>query len=766
MKDSNKFSDDIIIEAARLELTDEIFSTREEVIGITIDGETSKDLDDAIFVEKRENGYLVKVSIADVAGLIKVDSAIYREALQRVETRYFSGYNVPMLPPQLSENRLSLLENEMRPTLTFGMELNANLDVQQFTIQETFVKNQRQLGYGLVDEILDNKPDDPHYGLLSDCIALAERLLNKRRNRGALAIYDLQHLMFTDEEGQVLPLSGERANKGNLIIQELMILTNQTVARLFAKKDVPFLYRNHTVKQSTPERDEIIEQFNAALLNPTLLNTLSQRAALWFNRATYEPVLKGHFGLNEAAYTHVTSPIRRLPDLINQYIIKAYLTRRPIPQTHDNLVWLSEIVNMKMAQARDEKSEFLKEKAQAKARFQVVHATVKDMVNMDSNEFRLLLKQACRHALISDEFERAVLTRFEVNKIDVSYLYVILFESLGESEVWERLREKAMSFAAANPGYSSQLLHLLTQKGDITYIDVEVKDKQHGFLARIVANLDGGKFSTRYYAAGVSKKEAQHKASYNFINSYLKNSLVTVDQTREPEIKEIAPVNALSPEENFVGQLNDFCTGRAGWSMPSYQFTRSGPSHQPLITCDCKLETPGGPISAPGAGTNKKVAKQMASKSILMMLSEKALYFNNLSARPDAEIQRNNYISQLNEICQQNSWGAAVYEFEQSGLSHQPVFTCVVTVETPNGGKYTTGIGPSKKVAKQMAAKNLVKEKMAEVAAAKAIEDAANKLAEEAANKIAEEAANKLAEEAANEVAEESSETIAETVIA
>ncbi len=707
MKDSNKFPDDVFLEATRLELTEEVFTGREQVMGVTIDGESSKDLDDAIFVQKREGGYLVQVSIADVTELITIDSAIYREAMQRVETNYFSGYNVPMLPNQLSENKLSLLENELRPTLTFWIELSHNLEVQQLTIGQTFLKSERKLSYPQVDEILDTNRDDRHYDLLTECFTLAQRLLDRRRKRGALAIYDLQHHLFTDEEGQILLLAGERANKGNLIIQELMILTNQTVAKFFARKDIPFLYRNHTIKQSTPERDEIIKQFNAALLNHTLLSTLSQRSALWFNRATYDPILKGHFGLNEAAYAHVTSPIRRLPDFINQYIIKAYISKQTIPYTHDSLVWLSEIMNMKMAQARDEKSDFLKEKAQARARFQVVHSNVRDMVHMDSNEFRLLLKQACRHALISDDFERALLTRFELNKIDVSYLHVILFESVGESDVWERLREKALSFAVTNPGYSSQLLHLLTQKGDITHCEVEVKEQPHGFLARIIGNLDGGKFSTRFFAAGVSKKEAQHKASYNFIISYLKNSLVTIDQTREPEIKDIAPINALSPEENFVGQLNDFCTGRPGWSMPGYQFMRSGPSHQPIITCECKLETPGGIITTIGIGTNKKIAKQLVSKNALSILSEKTLFYDSLTAKPDSEVQRNNYVSQLNELCQQNNWATPLYEFQQSGASHQPMFSCTVIIETPDGEKRFYGNGSSKKVAKQMASKGI-----------------------------------------------------------
>lgn len=710
------FSAEILAEVSNVSLADVLATRQDDVIGVTIDGETSKDLDDAIYVEvTEEGGYNVQVSIADVAALVSPNSQLFAEALNRVQTQYRATHNIPMLPPELSEDQLSLLPDQQRPALTFDIQVSAGLDVQQIKIRETVLHSKRRFNYAEVDEIISHQPDDPDYALLVACNNLAQQLLEKRRTKGALAIYDLKQGIFTNEEGQVVPLDADRANKGNLIVQELMILTNQATANYFAEQDIPILFRNHTVKQSTPDRDEIIAQFNAAIINPTILDTLSNRSALWFNRATYDSVLKGHFGLNEVAYTHVTSPIRRIPDLINQQIIKSFITQQGSPYSRDGLTDLATGINEKITEMKDEKVEYFREKAAAKARHQAVNAHTERLLNMDSNDFRQVLKQVCRTGIMGEEFENALMIRFDTNTVDVSHLYIIFFEMVGDGGVWSRIRDRALLHANDNPGFNSQLLNLQTQKGNLSRYEIEIKQDDDGFIARVIASSNAGYFSTPVYAKGANKKDAQHRASYNFLVGYLDHSLVSPHETQEPSKANVISAlenlgvrkndGANNSEENYVGRLNEYCAGKNGWAMPQYAFEKSGPSHQPLITCECVLQTGHDPVTASGIGTNKKVAKQVAARNILEIIFRDGVEF---AAEPPPGVppkQDTNHVGSMNELCQRHRWPMPTYDFEQSGPSHNPHFTCHITVQTDEGPVIITGEGSSKKVAKQSTAK-------------------------------------------------------------
>jgi ribonuclease R len=715
MAKQDNFSKEVQKEINNLAFAPSLFEGRERDVGLTIDGPTSKDLDDAIFVERVENGYSVQVLIADVASLVTKDSSIYNEALDRVETQYRSDYNTPMLPRSLSEDRLSLLEGQRRPTITFYIDVSDELEVQKIEIRETFFQNVRRMNYKEVDDIIENNPKDPDYNMLVICNNLAQQLLEKRRKRGALVIYDLKRNVFTNEEGQILPLDSDRANKGNLIVQELMILANQTTAKFFAEQNIPFLFRNHTIKQSTPSRDEIISQFNAAVINPYLIEKLGERVALWFERAVYEPVLKGHFGLNEAAYAHVTSPIRRFPDLINQQIVKAFIKQDETPYSQEDLVKLSTQINEKIVEIRDARAEYFKTKATVKAQYQASNSSIDGLVAMDSNEFRLVLKQVCRSGIIGDDFEHALKTRFDINKVDVSHLYTIFFDMVGSGGVWSRFREWALNFAYANPGYSNQLLNLQTQKGNLSHYEMEIKQAQEGFMARVIAATNAGVFSTEYYAYGQSKKEAQHKASFSFLMGYLEHTLVVPNQTKEPE--EFALPSITNAEdnpfqsstgtnnENYVGQLNELCASKVGWSMPRYQFRQAGPSHQPIISCECILETGQEPVTAGGTGTSKKVAKQTSAQHMLDIIFRDEVVFSPREVTEGvSNVQEENYVGRLNESCQRHGWPLPIYQFDQAGPSHNPDFTCIVTIQPAEGAKEIVGKGTSKKEAKQTAA--------------------------------------------------------------
>ncbi|OQY48485.1 MAG: hypothetical protein B6242_02130 [Anaerolineaceae bacterium 4572_78] len=705
-----KFPEEVLAESDNFEFSNEVFEEREEITGITIDGAGSKDLDDAIFVQKLEDGYRISVSIADVAFSVRHESPLFEEALLRGATIYKRRYTVPMLPYQLSEGKLSLVQNSPRPTITFDMVLNTKFEVANINIKETFIKNRRRMSYDEVDRIIGNKPDDPDHVFLVECFNLAQILLRKRQEQGALAVYDMANKIFTNEEGHLITLN-DTEHKGNLIVQELMILTNQATARFLAKQGVPILFRNHTVQRYTPTHREIMSQYNAALVNPQLLESLIQRVALWLNRAVYSPVLEGHFGLNEIAYTHVTSPIRRISDLINHYIIRAFINEQPLPYTHDDLVTLSKIVNERLYSQREETSQYFKKMAYAEAHKEAKESSVEYLASMEISQFKPIIKQSCRDDLMNDEFEKALILRFTHNKMDVIQLYYIIFESVGKSEVWDRIRDKALLYVLQSIGFSIQLLNLELQKGNLRSYDIEVKEKLAGFLARVVAVTSDGIMSTPSYILDNTKKRARHVASNDFLEHYLAGTLIPAHETKFP--KKIGNTVS-SPKkdkdivyENYVGRLGEICAENH-WQTPQYSYQKIGPSHQPTITCECSVNAIQDIVKASGIANSKKTAKHVSARNILLKIDEMDLE-NMTPSESDKECMptEENYVGILNEVCQRLEWSSPKYEFQQFGSLHQPSFVCTLRLHDSRKLREISGTGTSKKASKQMAAEKM-----------------------------------------------------------
>lgn len=710
----NNFSETALSEAHSLEISADRFNRSETVTGITIDGPNSKDLDDAILLHKKKNGFLLQISIADVASVVAPTSHIFREALNRVRTIYTNRGNIPMLPHLLSENKLSLLEGEERQAMTFNLVISPEGEIRNIEIHETIFRSRRRLSYAQFDKILKREKDDPDYDLIVDCSNLAQFLLDTRRQKGALAIYDLKRRIYTTEEGIVLPLGEERAHLANIVVQEFMILVNKAVAHFFAEQERELLFRNHLVSHNAPGREEVITQFNQALLDPKFLGALSRRSNLWFNKATYDPVLKGHFGLNEAAYTHVTSPLRRVPDLINQLQIKAFLHKEDAPFPHENLAILSENINKKMRQKRKERVDFFKEKAKKKIYYQLAGTSIEELVEMNSNEFKRILKEAIPGKVHSEILLQSLTRRFELKSIDVNHLYLILFETDEADEHWGRFKKMALNFASENPGYSNQLLNMAVQNGKLNDIEVETQTYQAVFLARIISTRDGGEISIRWYATGSNKKEALHRASLKFLEGLLEDSLVSGAETMIPAqlISSGPPADSIPTNENFVGQLYEICSRQKDWSLPSYRFQVSGPSHQPLVKCECSLETPEQVLESSGIGSNKKTAKQIAARGILELLPEKMakqpLQYQIPEIGEEFEPDKN-YVGMLLEICQKNHWELPDYLYSQEGVSPQQTFHCTLFLKPGQEVQEFYGDGVSKKSARQNAAFNGLK---------------------------------------------------------
>ena len=331
--------------------------------GITIDGPRARDLDDAFWLEEKGDGYILHVSIADVGYNIKADSFIDIEARKRCFTRYLKHANLPMFPHKYSEGVLSLLHGKNRPAITISIPIDSLGETKTPTIRKTVLKNKAKLSYEKAALIMESAKHQ-YNEVLKNSHDLAQLLFRKRRKSGAITIYSLHNRLTTTEEGLVKMISPEDAFNSHILIQEFMILTNQIVAVFFANNNIPGLFRNHTSKAISPDRNLLLSDVNNVINLGDIgrIETLVERFALIFNKAEYSPIIKGHFSLNLPAYMHITSPIRRFADLVNIRQLSAFISNKKLPYSMSELVEIGKHINDVALAYKEEKNEYFRKR--------------------------------------------------------------------------------------------------------------------------------------------------------------------------------------------------------------------------------------------------------------------------------------------------------------------------------------------------------------------------------------------------------------------
>lgn len=315
---------------------------------ITIDGEHSKDFDDAISVRENEFGYELDVHIADVTHYVRRDSKIDKEALKRATSIYFADRVIPMLPESLSNGICSLNEGVERLTLSVLMKIDRDGNVYDSRICEGVIKSKARMTYEKVAKILDG--DESLCSIYSFLIpmlqkadALAKILRQKRLDKGSVE-FDITETEFDfDKDKNVVGIHPLSRLVSHSIIEEFMLIANETVAKKFALMKAPFVYRVHEtppIEKVSALReflqslgikftDEPSPQDYSDLLSNTeenLKGVVSRVALRSMSKADYRPDCKGHFGLAKKFYCHFTSPIRRYPDLAIHRIIKDFIS--------------------------------------------------------------------------------------------------------------------------------------------------------------------------------------------------------------------------------------------------------------------------------------------------------------------------------------------------------------------------------------------------------------------------------------------------------
>ena len=324
-----------------------------DMLMITIDGEDAKDLDDAVSVQRLENGnYLLGVHIADVGHYVKEDSVLDKEALERATSVYLVDRVIPMLPQKLSNGICSLNAGEDRLAMTCMMEINSQGVVVSHDIFESVIHVNYRMTYQNVTKILLNQDEAlcrkyrDILSMLQEMAQLQMILEKKRKLRGAIEFYAPESKVILDKKGHPIRIEWREQGVADKIIEEFMLCANETVAEHFFWMEVPFLYRVHEEPKMEDVLDvnkflqafgynikglsnhvhakayqNVVEQV-AGKPEEMMINTVMLRS---MQHARYDVEALGHFGLAAQYYSHFTSPIRRYPDLAIHRIIKELL---------------------------------------------------------------------------------------------------------------------------------------------------------------------------------------------------------------------------------------------------------------------------------------------------------------------------------------------------------------------------------------------------------------------------------------------------------
>ncbi len=318
---------------------------------VTIDGEDSKDFDDAISVRRLSDGaFELGVHIADVSHYVREKSALDAEAYNRGTSIYLADHVVPMLPERLSNDLCSLVPGRTRLTLSCVMTIDSVGNVVDYNIYKSAIKSSKRLTYSIVTRVLEGnmalrEQYSDYVGMFEDMRTLALILRDKRMRRGAIDFEFPEPYFYIDEDGKVADIFPRELGVSNRIIEEFMLAANETVADHCRRLFIPCVYRVHERPEAEKMQhlSKVAGLFGYKLKTKDTPSPKSLQSLLFKAEGTNsQPVLStimlrsmmkaryceenlGHFGLAADSYCHFTSPIRRYPDLIVHRILKEWL---------------------------------------------------------------------------------------------------------------------------------------------------------------------------------------------------------------------------------------------------------------------------------------------------------------------------------------------------------------------------------------------------------------------------------------------------------
>ncbi len=468
---------------------------RKRVQGFTVDGTTSRDLDDAIWVEVFGNVLKVQVHIADPTEEIELNSDIEKEARSRLFTRYLAQGNIPMLPRYISEDKCSLWPDVERPTLTVETRIDQTGFMLDYSIYESTLVSLKKFSYDEVETILQEKKAIDLYLPIKLAELVKDILSAKRQELGAIGAVQRKGY-FTDEEGRII----SDYSRSQSIIAEFAILANTIVAKWAKERSLPIVYRNHQAIAKDTEALRV-HMNNFILSKEERFKYYHQ-----LGKAQYSTTNKGHFALALPGYLHFTSPLRRFADFLNHRMIKAYLRGKSVPYPVSKLEKIANRINSLQNKANENKSEKFKE------RFFKQASVATDYNSFNDKElFRIIQTGDFNEQLLIETYQERIKNNNLKEKCTIAGLFLI--------------KSKTIQTAVAQAIPDSDVLRILNlatsllEKLHLEFIELENSET----LKKTQANLNFNGIEIKAIGTGINKKTAKSEAAKSCLLKWIEN---------------------------------------------------------------------------------------------------------------------------------------------------------------------------------------------------------------------------------------------------
>ena len=575
------------------------FGSRPLVKGFTIDSPHSLDLDDALWVETHGELAKIQIHIADPTALIEIGSPLDLAVRQRLSTLYFSRGRAPMLPPALSEQKLSLLEGEPKFTLTLDIELNSTGEILHSQIFESCFLSLGKLSYQQAEQI-SNNPEHQLFLPLNSAQLWAQILNRLRVNQGAFAGI-IKGNFYLNEDGQIQPLSC----RSEVLIAEYMILANTVVAQWLVDQSFTGLYRNH-LPQPDLEPNLIGSDFES-VDNQDFRAHYSHCLA----KANYSSLCQGHLALATPSYLHFTSPLRRFADFLVHRLVKASLAGQPSPYTRAQIDTIADQLNQFHLQQKANKANYLKQKRDRNL------LQITNYSPLEPKDFSRLIELS----LAQDSFSQIrpeLEIRLQAGQLTNTDLSLILFQTDDlplQQQIFHHLEDHRFVNLLHNcPKILDQITHL-------QYEELLFQPEQLLFISRLIITLHDRDLTTPEPVQGKNKKDAKIQAYKFWLQAYLQRQLVPPDQSSslttdfihlEPEVVEFRHPSPAHTLHNLCQQQK--------WKKPRFQYTRQ----DGLFLCTATLHLPSSSLSTVGQAQKKRTAQNLAADFLLTQLESLA----------------------------------------------------------------------------------------------------------------------------------------------
>lgn len=619
---------------------------------ISMDPPQSRDLDDAISVERIGSRWIVDVCVPDVPSLLGRDGKHDGDARKRVVTRYGGSFIRQGMLPEALVSGLSLTPHRRTPMCWFRLMLGEDLSIEDVQIRRIRHRTAARMTYLEADEALA-KPGHDHHQDISTMWDLAMRLHARRRVRTG-ASFDVERHQYTNEEGLILQMGEMESHRSHLIVMELMILVNEALAGHCHKKGIPVIYRNHRPRDMSSglRQDVRREMSEVEGLGPEEASERMKALASRIGPASFGVSPEGHWGLDVSAYGYFTSPLRRYCDIVNIRALVHGDMEPDLPETARHID----------ATTREQKEESAEHHGKASRRHLAAMIARVGRACMEGRDIHTILRACIENGVVAEEVQEEVQGRMDRGALSGKDIEAVFTH--GRSLLPAAFLEEMGKWISSD-----------RQRQIVLVRDMVLRQR----IVRIPSGEDGRE------NVSLALREISDKFGMNLSEDWMRHE----DEIVEEMIDN--PKGALLELAAILGADVDFEeTGRVG------------PSHQPRFTITCLWKADGIETEGRGSGSSVKEATRMAAWEVYRKVE---------AQRPKMQEKVNeakNPKSLLLEVAAGHGGEVVFTTLGTEGPSHKPIFLVSVVYRHNDVAHEARGSGGSRKEAERMAAQNVL----------------------------------------------------------